>query len=61
MPSVTMNPFSRPLTMSRPFTRPTAAPTASTMRMPRNGFSLVPEPNAAAGTISQAATMGASP
>ena len=56
-----MKPFSRPLTISSPLTRPTAAPTASTMRMPRNGFSMLPEPNAATGTISHAATIGASP
>ena len=61
MPSVTMKPLSRPLTISSPLTSPTAAPTASTMRRPRYGLSIIPSPNAAAGTISHAATIGASP
>ena len=34
MASVTMKPFSRPLTISSPLTNPTATPTASKMRMP---------------------------
>ena len=61
MARVTMKPFSRPLTISRPFTSPTAAPTASRMRMPRYGLSSRPSPNAATGTISHAAIIGASP
>ena len=61
MPRVTMKPFSRPLTISSPLTRPITAPTANTSRMPRKGLSSVPLPNDATGTISQAASIGARP
>ena len=61
MPSVTMKPLSRPLTISSPLRSPTAAPTASTIRMPIKGLSIIPLPKAETGTMSQAATIGASP
>ena len=61
MPRVTMKPFSRPLTISSPLANPTATPTASRIRIPRYGLSMVPAPNEATGTISHAATIGASP
>jgi hypothetical protein len=61
IPSVTMNPFSRPFTIRNPLTRPTAAPVASRMTIPAGAPSIAPSPNDAIGTISHAASIGASP
>jgi hypothetical protein len=61
IPSVTMNPFSRPLTIRKPLTSPTAAPVANRMMSPAGAPSIAPSPNDATGTISQAASIGARP
>jgi hypothetical protein len=59
--SVQMKPLRRNLTMAKPLMRPTAAPTASSTRMPGTQPQSVPAPKAATGTISHAEIIGASP
>jgi hypothetical protein len=51
----------RSFTIMKPLKSPTAAPIASTTRMPTAGFQFVPRPCASFGTISQAPIIGASP
>ena len=48
-------------TISRPFTKPTAAPTKRSTTKPRYGLRLRPAPKADAGAINQVASIGANP
>ena len=61
IPSVKMNALKPAFTIRIPFTSPTAAPIASSTRIPATGLQFVPSPCAALGTISQAPIIGARP
>ena len=61
MASVKMNALKRSFTTIRPLNSPTAAPIASTTRMPSAGLHSVPSPWPSFETISHAPTIGASP